>query len=124
MIKNEFQPTGWRQFEEIVRKASKAFGFSGKEKTLMLRDAHAADNFIADTSLAMRVGGQGLDGIRIKLDWLIDIIKDPEVKDEWQRLYWEECQKPEHKDGLNAFEDWHLREVAFQTIQERRKGSG
>jgi len=90
----------------------------------MLRNAHDADNFVADTSTRMGVGGQGLDGMITRLVWLMDVIKDPDVKEEWQRLYREVCQKPEHKDGLNALEDWGLREVAFKAVQARRQQSG
>lgn len=110
-----------REFEELFRRAARIVGLSTTDKTKVVNTGHRVDSLRDNFFTASGAPTNTLDGVANQIQWLIDILNDPEVREEWRRLYEEECRKPGNEKGLNAYQDWPLRRIAYETVQKRRE---
>lgn len=111
-----------REFENLLREAAKALGLTTSDKVTAVNVGHQLDNLRDAVFTASGAQVNTLKGVVDQIQWLIDILDDQEVNEEWKRLFHEECQKPGNEEGLNAYQDWQLRRIAYDTVQKRKQG--
>lgn len=112
-----------KEFEDLFRKASNILGLSTRNKIDAVKVGHQVDNLTASVFTATGAEECTLQGAIDGVQRMIDILDDPEVKEEWGKLYEEECAKPGNENGINAFQDWPLRRQAYDTVMKRRENS-
>lgn len=110
-----------RDFENLVRGAANALGLSTEDKIETVRAGHQVDNLRDSVFTALGARENTLEGVADQIQSLIDKLNDPEVKEEWKRLFDEECQKPGNEKGLNSYQDLALIRIAYDTVQKRRQ---
>ena len=114
-----YNPCVVRRFEELFRNVANRLELKPGKKIGAVRIGHDVDCVMAKILTASGSQDSSLDGVVRQIEWLTRILEDGEVRGEWERLYREETAKLGR--GLNAAEDWRLRRVAFNAIQEKRQ---
>lgn len=112
-----------RDIENLLRKAALYVGLLPQQKIEAVKVGHQVDNLVGGFFTATGAESATLEAVGAQIQWLIDILDGTEVREEWSRLFKEECAKPGNENGINAYQDWPLRRIAYDNVQRRRQGA-